>query len=205
VGRLFKMRFLEARNRGLWAKRNRLFVASFGMKKSDDLEWIDLPAAPLRNAAQAGAADGAARFVLQYHYFRKRGEKPVRGGPTTWHWDLRLDTGRDYLLHWVLDADISVTDRTVGYYKEDEDKRALTAEGFFPPGSYMNPTKDTPSFVEIVDAGRCELMVDEPDFKKVEFRGEKLRGVWILDRKNDNWLVARTQAAPRTASKGGTT
>ena len=26
--------------------------------------------------------------------------------------------------------------------------------------------------------------------------GKKLRGVWVLDRKNDNWLVERSQAAP---------
>jgi DNA adenine methylase len=41
VGRLFKMKLLEARNHGLWAKRNRLFVASFAIQKSDDLEFIE--------------------------------------------------------------------------------------------------------------------------------------------------------------------
>ncbi|MBI2933003.1 MAG: DNA adenine methylase [Planctomycetes bacterium] len=41
VGRLFKMKFLEARNQGLWAKRNRLFVASFDTQKSEDLEWVE--------------------------------------------------------------------------------------------------------------------------------------------------------------------
>ena len=41
VGRLFKMKFLEARNQGLWAKRHRLFVASFDIQKSEDLEFIE--------------------------------------------------------------------------------------------------------------------------------------------------------------------
>ncbi len=43
AGKLFKMRFLEARHGGLWAKRNRLFVASFDMKKSLDPEgeWLE--------------------------------------------------------------------------------------------------------------------------------------------------------------------
>jgi DNA adenine methylase len=196
VGRLFKMKFLEARNRGLWAKRNRLFVASFGIKKSDDLEWIDLPAAPLCNAAQAGAAEGAARFVLQYHYFRKRGAKPVRAGPTTWHYDLRIDAGEKTLRHWVLDHDITRAAETVGYFKRDADKRALEAEGFYPPGSFMNPTKDTPSFVEVVDKGACRLLVDEPGLVKVAFEGEKLQGAWLLEKKNSNWHVRRVREAP---------
>ena len=41
VGRLFKMKFLEARNQGLWAKRNRLFVASFDIQKLEGLEFIE--------------------------------------------------------------------------------------------------------------------------------------------------------------------
>ena len=183
VGRLFKMKFLEARNRGLWAKRNRLFVASFDVKKSDDLEWIE-------------AAEGAARFVLQYHYFRKRGEKPIRSGPTTWHYDLRIDAGEKTLRHWVLDQDLTRADETVGYFKRDPDKRALEAEGFFPPGSFMNPTKDTPSFVEIVDQGECRILVDEPGLLKVTFEGETLRGTWLLEQKNSNWHVRRVQEAP---------
>ncbi len=143
-----------------------------------------------------------AQFVLQYHYFRKRGEKPVREGPTIWHYDLRIDIGKDTLMHWVLDQDITEANQTVGYYKEDKDKRALTAEGFFPPGTFMNPTKDTSAFVEIVDKGRCNVMINSRDFKKVEFKGKTLRGVWILDKKNDNWLVERSEAAPIIESKG---
>jgi len=60
----------------------------------------------------------------------------------------------------------------------------------------MNPTKDTSAFVEIVDKGKCNVMINNRDFKKVEFKGKTLRGVWILDRKNDNWLVERSEAAP---------
>jgi len=188
VGRIFKMRFLEARHHGLWSKRSRLFVASSDIRKrledaGDDIEWIE-------------AADGSARFVLQYHYFRKRGEKPVRAGPTTWHWDLRVDAGEKTLRHWILDHDVTKAKETVGYFKRDPDKRALDAEGFYPPGSFMNPTKDTPSFVEIVDKGECRLLVDQPALLKVEFRGEALKGTWLLEKKNSNWHVRRTETAP---------
>ncbi|MHC5055987.1 MAG: DNA adenine methylase [Planctomycetota bacterium] len=45
VGKLFTMRMLEARHRGLWAKRSRLFASSFGIGKSlgeDDLSSSDI-------------------------------------------------------------------------------------------------------------------------------------------------------------------
>jgi hypothetical protein len=60
----------------------------------------------------------------------------------------------------------------------------------------MNPTKDTPSFVEVVDRGECRLLVDEPALLKVEFRGKTLRGAWLLERKNSNWHVRRVESAP---------
>ena len=89
----------------------------------------------------------------------------------------------------------------MGYFKRDEDRRAMEAEGFFPPGSYMNPTKDTLSFVEVVDRGDCRLLVDQPGLVKVEFDGKALRGAWLLEKKNSNWHVRRVQAAPKAEEK----
>jgi len=173
------MRIPEARHAGLWAIRSRLFAASFNVKKEANIK---------------SAAD--AQFVLQYHYFTKRGEKPVREGPTYYHYDLRIDTGEPSLLHWVMDHDISAADQTVGYLKECKDKSTMTAEGYFPPGTPLNPTKDTAAYVEIVDSGKCVVFEISPDFVKVEFKGGKLKGVWVLTRHNENWLIARSQAAP---------
>jgi DNA adenine methylase len=192
VGRLFKMRFLEARHHGLWSKRSRLFVASSDIKKSGLLEGAD----GVADVEWIEAAEAPARFVLQYHYFRKRCEKPVRAGPTTSHWDLRIDAGGKTLRHWKLDHDLTKADETVGNFERDEDKRALDAEGFYPPGSFTDPTKDTSSFVEIVDKGECRLLVDQPALVKVQFDGKALRGAWLLEKKSSNWHVRRTEAAP---------
>ena len=43
AGNLFKIKLLEARHGGLWAKRNRLFAASFDMKKEldPDGDWVE--------------------------------------------------------------------------------------------------------------------------------------------------------------------
>jgi hypothetical protein len=198
VGRIFKMRFLEARHHGLWSKRSRLFVASSDIRKDlalddDDIGWLEAVDVPAEASAKAGRP---ARFVLQHHHFGKRGEKPVCAGPTTWHWDLRIDAGEKTLRHWILDHDITRATETVGYFERDPDKRALEAEGFFPPGSYMNPTKDTPSFVEIVDRGECRPLADQPALLKVEFEGKALRGTWFLKKKNANWHVRRAATAP---------
>jgi len=42
TGKLFKMKFLEARHGGLWAKRNRLFVSSFEMRKDMEVDEIEV-------------------------------------------------------------------------------------------------------------------------------------------------------------------
>jgi DNA adenine methylase len=41
VGRTFKMKIPEGRSAGQWQKRNRLFVASFKLRKLDDVDWLD--------------------------------------------------------------------------------------------------------------------------------------------------------------------
>lgn len=46
VGRPFTMQIPEGRNAGKWKKRSRLFVASFKVEKSEDLEWLDIAAEP---------------------------------------------------------------------------------------------------------------------------------------------------------------
>jgi DNA adenine methylase len=44
VGRPFRLQVAEGRGAGHWQKRSRLFIASSGIKKADDLEWLDAPA-----------------------------------------------------------------------------------------------------------------------------------------------------------------
>ncbi len=195
LGRIFRFKLLEARNKGLWAKRNRLFVASFDIKKSDDLEWLAVPEARKRSPTDA-------EFVLQYHYFTKRGEKPIREGPSQWHFDLRIDAGGPALLQWRLDHNIAQAPETVGYANtEPGGRELLEAEGFYPPGTPLNPTKDTAAFVEVLDRGPCALLNDEPGLKKVEFKGRALAGVVLLEKKNDHWLVKRAEAAPQVGRK----
>lgn len=196
VGRPFRFRLLEARNRGLWAKRSRLFVASFDIKKSDDLEWLD-------GGALSKLSPADARFVLQYHYFTKLGRKPIREGPSNFHFDLRIDAGGPGLRHWRMDGNIAQAPETVGYADTEPGGRELfEAEGFYPPGTPLNPTKDTAAFVEVLDRGPCTLLIDEPGLKKVEFKGRALTGVVLLEKKNDHWLVRRGQTAPQIQDNG---
>jgi site-specific DNA-adenine methylase len=42
AGRPFKLRIPEKRGTGHWQKRNRLFVASSALRKSDDVDWLEL-------------------------------------------------------------------------------------------------------------------------------------------------------------------
>jgi DNA adenine methylase len=187
VGRLFKMRFLEARHRGLWSKRSRLFVASPEIRKdlerdSQDIKWLGTADLPSGAPPQEG---GTGRFVLQRHSFDKHGDVPAR------HWDLRIDAGEETLRHWILDRDIARAGEATGCFARDLNKRALDAEGFYPPGSSVDPAGDAPSFVEIVDGGECRLLVDRPGLVKVAFDAGELRGVWLLNEQDSNWHVRR--------------
>lgn len=55
--------------------------------------------------------------------------------------------------------------------------------------------------MEVVDRGPCALLIDEPGLKKVQFKGRALAGVVLLEKKNDHWLVKRTEAAPEIGRK----
>jgi len=49
-----------------------------------------------------------------------------------------------------------------------------------------NPSNH-PSYVDVVDSGDVITVVDEENFKRYNFYGEKLRGTYVLEKKNDKW------------------
>ena len=58
TGRAFKLRIPEKRGTGKWHKRSRLFIASGGVKKAADLEWLEPDAAEAALPAALSAALG---------------------------------------------------------------------------------------------------------------------------------------------------
>jgi len=110
-----------------------------------------------------------------------RGPIVIRFGPSTeiFHLLLRLD-GEE--LHYQLDNN-PLYRKTVA---------AFEAEGLFDqlwrlgqteqpqPGTKLNPTKETPSRIELLDRGQVELIDRTEGFFKFNFQGKKLKGLFSL-------------------------
>lgn len=148
------------------------------------------------------AAPEKVPFVLQWHGFRKRGEKPVRAGVTHQHYDVRFDFNEPTLRHWVLSESPLEHDETVGYFKRGPQKEAMEAEGEFEPGDKLglNPTKESRAFVKILDKGSAKVFVDDMDggVLKVRFAGKRLKGMWLFERRDAaEWHVRKVAEAPK--------
>ncbi len=133
-------------------------------------------------------------FVLQFHGFRQRAGAPATEGVLAKHYDLRLDFGEETLRHWVLSKSPLENDETKGWFKRDENKAAMTAEGVFEPGdpTGFNPTANTTAIVKRIDKGEAEVIVDDEDAFKARFNGKRFKGVWAFARADaGEWTVSR--------------
>lgn len=140
---------------------------------------------------------GKGKFVYQLQTYR--GPIHIRFGPTTKIFHLSCDTGGDEVIHFELRGDILVNDSTSGVFVPTSDRSILTlgARGreSLKPGSKWNETKETPSFIEVLDRGDCMVYEDSREFKKIEFFGDKLKGLFIFKKEEPEmniWLVERS-------------
>jgi hypothetical protein len=131
----------------------------------------------------------SATFLYQRHFWR--GPIVIRYGPSRQVFYLHING-----THFVLRDDIRVKD-TVGTIEKLGDfwKR----EGPIPPGSPGNPTKETPSYLENIDEGDVDILDDGIDFKKYNFHGKELKGLYVFKRdlQGDLWRVGKSEL-PRT-------
>ena len=71
----------------------------------------------------------------------------------------------------------------------------LGAEGDQPPGSKLNPTKATPSHIEVLDSGSASILIEGKTLKIV-LKGKKLKGVWIASQQenSDMWSISKSES-----------
>lgn len=147
-----------------------------------------------RQVSKASLLD--ADFSLQRQVWR--GPKQVRSGPTRIRWTIRLDVGRPDLLELVLQLSPIDNPSVASSVGKNSHKDAIDYEGEVKPGHYLNPTKDTPSQISIVDRGKASVMSESVDYIKIDFKGEQLKGLFQLQRNDGEWLWSEAQAAPTT-------
>ena len=150
-------------------------------------------------------------FILQHHWWR--GQIVVRFGPSTEHWDLRIRQDKK-IWHLVLKNNPLETESVMGYEKPCDDPAAMEkgkkgAEEL-EPGTSWNPTRDTPAFIKALDFGTCTTLEDSDTFKKVEFQGQELKGLYAFTREDpesDFWIMSPsdlpTMKQSVTLKKGG--
>ena len=57
------------------------------------------------------------------------------------------------------------------------------------------------SSAEKKDLEKTAILIDKPEILKLEFHGENLKGVWMIEKKNSNWHEKRIQAAPEVKAE----
>jgi len=118
-------------------------------------------------------------FTFSYQWFK--GPTVVREGPSKELWHIFMDYGGAKAEHIQFMTDPLTSESVSGTLKSGIDKKAMKLEGFLEPGGILNPTKETPSWIKIRDTGKVTKMVDKPTFKKYEFKGKQLKGLFTLE------------------------
>jgi hypothetical protein len=146
-------------------------------------------------------ADGNFRLFRRWF----KGQVVVRFGPSTELFELLIDHGAD-TERWTLQGNPAKEVKTGGSKESGpklfNDYKTKGNVFDLKPGSGLNPTKNTPGFIELLDSGKLSVLEDGEDLKKVRFFGKDLNGVYILSRDQPGegtlWNIERTQAAPKT-------
>jgi len=125
-------------------------------------------------------------FVLQYQYFR--GPVLVREGPSKEIWTLRIAMSPTRVLAFQLSNNPQKTGQLSATLNIEDTAKYMDVEGEIKPQTYLNPTKETPSYISIIDKGETIVLIDGEMFKKFEFKGEKMHGIWICEKTREETL-----------------
>lgn len=165
--------------------------------KAKEIE-IDFEAPYKRKTEKVSMLD--AKFVLQEQTWR--GPVQIRVGPSKTLWHLRLDVGRPELIAIEMYLNPLDNDELAVRVIDDPHKESMEFEGDVKPSHYLNPTKATPSRIEILDSGDASVLALSDKFLKVQVKGKTFKGLFVAERKDGDWLWSPSEAAPKTKSEG---
>lgn len=132
-----------------------------------------------------------SEFLLQRVYWK--GRKVIRVGPTTEVFYLVIKP--NMVFSTIYDLRKTVTDIT---FYEDTMKKTLLEEydvaTKIEPGHEINPTKNTPCWIKTIDKGKCKILIDSDEMKRITFEGNILNGTFHLIREKDSPFFVFTPA-----------
>lgn len=138
--------------------------------------------------------DSASRGQFKFLKQTWRGQKVIREGPSRTQFYFVLKRNDDYFA-LAVNSDLSTSTSATGV-SFPHAAALLNAEGSIPPGSKLNPTKATPSSIEVVDSGPALIFLSEAKFLKFALKGKKLKGAWVASKQegSDMWSVSKSES-----------
>lgn len=147
-----------------------------------------------------------AKFILRIHFWK--GPKIIRDIPVS-HWDLVIDSGKDYLDEWsAMEFNpLSIVEKGVAAIHKicniappggKTFKDWMTMEHIeIPPNhpEWGNPNKKIPAYMDFVDSGEVEWLEDSEMFSSFIFKGAKMGGYWTMKRESpdsDLWVLQKS-------------
>ena len=135
-----------------------------------------------------------SEFRLTYQFWK--GQKVIREGASKERFLFWIKDEEKYLI-FRLNSNILSSEKTGAMLLTDNwGKEEYQTTDYVKPGTPLNPTKNTPSFIKLLDSGKAIILIDEPDLKKVQFDGKDLKGVFLFKKAEDHWFVERTGGGP---------
>lgn len=121
-----------------------------------------------------------------------RGQKVIRAGPsrTLYYFILKHDkTFFSLALNTSLLSSVSATGLPFPHHIS-----LWSAEGEVPPGTKLNPTKATPSEIEVLDQGKATVLIED-EVRKFILKGKHLKGVWFAFQQEGSnlWSIQKSE------------
>ena len=140
------------------------------------------------------------KFFLHRRYWLDPQHKINRFGPTEEVYDLTILDGNK-LVHYSISEDPADSFGFAGY-KTDIDKKIIDIkeQTKIEPKTMLNPSKNTPCWIELIDSGNCEIYQNSPEFLKVKFKGKVLNGLYTAKKEENTafWLFETSKTPADT-------
>ena len=114
-----------------------------------------------------------------------RGQKVIREGPSRTLYYFVLKQDKTYF-SLALNTSLLSSETATGL-PFPHHISLWSAEGEIAPGTKLNPTKNTPSQIEVIDHGKATILIEDK-VMKLTLKGKKLKGVWVAFQQKDSNL-----------------
>lgn len=136
--------------------------------------------------------DAEFKFIKQTW----RGQKVIREGPSRTLYYVILKQDKSYF-SLALNTSLLSSETAAGL-PFSHPIPLWIAKGEIEPGTKLNPTKATPSKIEVLDQGKATVLIEDK-VKKFILKGKKIKGVWIAFQQEGSnlWTIQKSESPNR--------